>query len=255
MRRIAREIGASFNASLPLPKVPPAAYPAGMNPKQRAAETALSYLQSGMVVGLGTGSTADHFLQALAAALRDGRLKDIRGVPTSRQAERRAEHLGIPLVPLTPATRPQVTVDGADEVDPKLQLIKGLGGALLREKIVAQNSEKMVVIADASKAVTKLGTHSPLPVEVVPFAHETHDAFIRGLGAEPTLRRTADGSVYVTDNGNHIYDCRFPTGIDDAAALFATLHQRAGVVETGLFLGIAEVALIANENDVEQRHR
>lgn len=226
-----------------------------MNPKQRAAETALSYIESGMVVGLGTGSTADHFLQALAAALRDGRLKDIRGVPTSRQAERRAQHLGIPVIPLTAATRPQVTVDGADEVDPNLELIKGLGGALLREKIVAQNSDKMVVIADASKAVSKLGTHSALPVEVVPFAYETHEAFIRALGAEPTVRRTPDGSPYVTDNGNHIYDCRFPNGIDDAPTLFATLHQRAGVVETGLFLGIAQVALIADEEHVEQRHR
>ena len=225
-----------------------------MNPMQLSAEKALSYVQSGMVVGLGTGRTATLFIQVLVAALREGRLKDVRGVPTSEASDALGRRLGIPIVPLGPTTKPQVTVDGADEVDPKLDLIKGLGGALLREKIVAQNSEKMVVVADVSKVVTKLGTHTPLPVEVVPFAHETHAEFIRGLGAEPTLRVSA-GKPYVTDNGNHIYDCRFPDGIDDPAALFATLHQRAGVVETGLFLGIATVALIADDTKVEERPR
>ena len=216
----------------------------------------MAFVQSGMVVGLGTGSTADHFLQALANALKDGRLKDIQGVPTSRQSERRAMHLGIPLVPLgLQHSMPAVTIDGADEVGPNLDLIKGLGGALLREKIVAQNSGKLVVIADASKSVTKLGTHSPLPVEVAMFAHETHEAFFRALGAEPTLRKSADGSVFVTDNSNNIYDCRFPDGIADPHALEVALRQRAGVVETGLFLGIAAVAIVAGEDSIETRER
>ena len=224
-----------------------------MSPKQRAAEAALKHVRDGMVVGLGTGSTADLFLQALAGALKDGRLRDIRGVPTSRQSERRAEHLGIPLATLADCPRPDVTIDGADEVAPNLDLIKGLGGALLREKIVAQNSKKLVIIADAGKAVAKLGTKAMLPVEVVAFAHEVHEPFLRSLGATPALRRTGD-ALYVTDNGNHIYDCRF-NGIADPAALDLKLRQRAGVVETGLFVGMATAALIADEERVEERTR
>src|SRR5688500_13203024 len=150
-----------------------------MNPKQRAAEAAMAYVKDGMIVGLGTGSTSDQFHVALARALKEGRVRDIRGVPTSARAERHAVQLGIPVATLSECPRPDVTVDGADEVDPQLRLIKGLGGALLREKIVAQNSGTMVVIADAGKVVPKLGTKSPLPVEVTPFAHETHEAFFR----------------------------------------------------------------------------
>jgi ribose 5-phosphate isomerase A len=224
-----------------------------MNPKQRAAEGSLRYVHDGMVIGLGTGSTADYFLQSLAAALRDGRLTNVHGIPTSRQSERRAEHLGIPLVTLAQA-KPDVTIDGADEVDPNLNLIKGLGGALLREKIVAQNSRLHVIIADASKAVPKLGTKAPLPVEVAQFAHEVHAEFFRSLGATPALRKTPDGAPYVTDNGNYIYDCKF-SGIDDPAALDATLQVRAGVLDTGLFVGIAQVALIASDDGIEERKR
>ena len=187
---------------------------AAMNPKQRAAEAAMKFVKGGMVVGLGTGTTADQFLQALAAAIRAGKLSDIRGVPTSRQSERRARELGIPLATLAQCPHPDVTIDGADEVDPRLNLIKGLGGALLREKIVAQNSRKLVIIADSGKAVVKLGSKSMLPVEVVPFAYEIQEGFLRSAGAEPRLRRGADGQVFVTDNGNYIYDCRFK-GIED----------------------------------------
>lgn len=226
-----------------------------MNPKQRAAEAALKFVQDGMIVGLGTGSTADHFLQALSAALKVGTIRDIRGVPTSRQSERRAEALGIPLATLAQCPRPDVTIDGADEVAPNLDLIKGLGGALLREKIVAQNSGKLVIIADASKAVTRLGTHSMLPVEVVPFAHEVQEPFLRSLGAMPALRRGPDGAAFVTDNGNYIYDCRFAAGIDQPGELERHLRGRAGIVETGLFLGIAAAALIADENAVQERTR
>lgn len=224
-----------------------------MNPKQRAAEASLQFVRDGMVVGLGTGSTADYLLQALAAALRDGRLTEIRGIPTSRQSERRAQHLGIPLVSLADA-RPDVTIDGADEVDSNLNLIKGLGGALLREKIVAQNSREVIIIADASKAVPKLGTKSPLPVEVAQFAYESHVEFFRSLGAAPALRKTQDGAPYVTDNGNYIYDCKF-AGIDDPEKLSDTLRDRAGVVETGLFVNIATLALIADDNGVQERRR
>jgi ribose 5-phosphate isomerase A len=223
-----------------------------MSPKQRAAEAAMKYVRDGMVVGLGTGSTADLFLQALAAAIKEGRVRNVRGVPTSRQSERRAQHLAIPLTTLAESPHPDVTIDGADEVAPDLDLIKGLGGALLREKMVAQDSKKLVIIADAGKAVARLGTKAMLPVEVVQFAHESQEAFLRELGALPALRRTSD-ALYVTDNGNYIYDCRFPNGIDDPLKLDLALRRRAGVVETGLFVGMADVALIADEQRVEER--
>ena len=214
----------------------------------------MKFVGDGMVVGLGTGSTADLFLQALGAAIKDGRVRNVRGVPTSRQSERRAQHLGIPLTTLSECPRPDVTIDGADEVAPNLDLIKGLGGALLREKMVAQDSKTLVIIADAGKAVTKLGTKAMLPVEVVQFAHEAQEAFLRSLGATPALRRSGD-AVFVTDNGNYIYDCRFPEGIDDPAKLDLALRRRAGVVETGLFVGMAHVALVADEARVDERVR
>jgi ribose 5-phosphate isomerase A len=226
-----------------------------MNAKQRAAEAALEFVRSGSVVGLGTGSTADYFLQALAGAIREGRLSNIRGVPTSKQSERRAQHLGIPLVSLAEYPEPEVTVDGADEIDPRLDLIKGLGGALLREKIVAQNSKRLVIIADARKRVERLGTKSPLPVEVVQFAHETQERFLRTLGCVPTVRKGTDGGVFTTDNGNFIYDCRFAAGIRDARALLNALGERAGVVECGLFLDMAHVAIVATDEKVETLRR
>jgi len=230
-------------------------YLPAMNPKRRAAEAALKFLKDGMVVGLGTGSTADEFLQALSVALKTGKLKAIRGVPTSRRSQQRAEELGIPLVSLSQAARPDVTVDGADEIAPGLDLIKGLGGALLREKVVAQNSAKLVIIADSKKTVDKLGTSSALPVEVVQFAHEVQADFLKTLGAQPVLRLNADGTAMVTDNGNYIYDCRFPKGIQNPAEVEAAMRARAGIVETGLFLGMASVALIAWDDSVEERTR
>ncbi len=224
-----------------------------MNPKQRAAEAALPFIRSGMVVGLGTGSTADFFLQALGAAIKAGHVRDIVGVPTSRQSEHRAEELGIPLSTLVRSPVIDVTVDGADEIDPNLDLIKGLGGALVREKIVAQNSKQLVILADQSKAVSMLGTRAPLPVEVLPFAHESQERYFRSLGAEPTLRRVG-GMVLNTDNGNLIYDCRFAR-IDRPRELEAKLRDRAGVVGTGLFLGLATTVLIAGDEKVERRDR
>jgi ribose 5-phosphate isomerase A len=221
-----------------------------MNPKQRAGEAALSYIQSGMNVGLGTGSTADFFIAALADALRDGKLANIRGVPTSVQSEKRARELGIPLSTLAECPSLDVTVDGADEVDPFLNLIKGLGGALLREKVVAQSSKQLVIIADESKLVVKLGSKAPLPVEVAVFGHEAQELFLKSLGATPALRRKPDGSPFVTDNGNLIYDCRFPS-IPNARALDEALAHRAGIVESGLFLEMASVALIAGSGGVQ----
>ena len=225
-----------------------------MNPKQRAADAALTLLHSDMVIGLGTGSTADYFLQALATAIRDGRLRGIRGIPTSRQSERRAQHLGIPLTTFVQCPVCDVTVDGADEIDPKLNLIKGLGGALLREKIVAQNTHHLVIIADSTKEVQVLGTKGPLPVEVINWGHEAQEAYLRSLGCEPVLRRDAAGEMFITDSGNVIYDCRFPR-IDNPEQLETALRHRAGVVESGLFVGLAKTVFIADADGVRQRMR
>lgn len=222
-----------------------------MDPKQRAAEAAIAELKSGQVVGLGTGSTADFFLRALSAALREGKLRDVRGVPTSKQSERRANELGIPLAGFDSVTRIDVTVDGADEVGPKLSLIKGLGGALLREKVVAQNSEKLIIIADSTKVVPALGSKGALPVEVTTFGQEAQERFLKSLGATPRLRMDGPGKPFVTDNGNLIFDCTFGP-INDPAALELTLSRRAGIVECGLFIGLAKLALIANGDHVER---
>jgi ribose 5-phosphate isomerase A len=228
---------------------------AAMSPKQRVAEAAVAYIQSGMSVGLGTGSTAEFFIAALGAALRDGKVRDLRAVPTSVQSERQARELGIPLVTLGDCPMLDVTVDGADEIDPQLNLIKGLGGALLREKIVAQNSRKLIIIADDSKVVPKLGSKSPLPVEVAPFSHEAQARLLESLGATATLRRSSDGKIFATDNANYIYDCRFASAIADVRNLDEQLSRRAGVVESGLFLGMAALALIATPDGVQTKTR
>jgi ribose 5-phosphate isomerase A len=223
--------------------------------KEQAGEAALKHISSGMNVGLGTGSTTDYFLIALGREVRAGQLTGIRGVPTSIRSENRAKELGIPVCNLSDVPYLDVAVDGADEVDPKLQLVKGLGGALLREKIIAQAAKKFVVIADGGKKVPRLGTRSPLPVEVTTFAHDAHGLFWKSLGCDPILRKTPDGKTYVTDNGNYIYDCRFPTGIEDPTATEMKLLKHAGIVDTGLFLNIASVVLIASESGVEELTR
>jgi ribose 5-phosphate isomerase A len=180
-----------------------------------------------------------------------GRWRRIVGVPTSEDTFRRATALGIPLATLEEQPRIDLTIDGADEVDPRLRLIKGLGAALLREKVVASVSARMVVVADASKRVERLGTKAPLPVEVDRFALAAVEPFLRALGADPVLRRTPAGEELVTDGGHLIYDCRFPDGIADPEALEARLNGRPGVLETGLFLGMATAAVIATDAGVE----
>lgn len=223
--------------------------------KRQAAERALEYVESGMVLGLGTGSTVAHFLDLLAAKLSRGALSDIVGVPTSIWTGREARKAGIELIGLADREKVDLTVDGADEVSPDLDLIKGMGGALLREKMVAQASNHVVIIADGSKAVDRLGTVSPLPVEVVEWAPGTHAKFLEGLGAEVRTRRSDDGLPLRSENGNIVLDCRFPDGIDDPAALDAALQSRAGVVETGFFLGLADVAILAFADGIELRER
>ena len=206
--------------------------------KRRAAIEAAGRVESGTIVGLGTGSTAAFVVEEIARRLRTGEIARILGIPTSVATQRQAEGLGIPLSTLDEHPVVDLTIDGADEVDPDGQLIKGLGGALLREKMVATASRRMVIVVDASKLVDRLGTRAPLPVEVVTFASGVHAAAIRALGAEPELRRTPAGQPHRTDEGHVILDCRFANGIADPHAVQAALRSRPGVVETGLFLDL-----------------
>jgi len=218
--------------------------------KALAGAEAAEAVSPGMRLGLGTGSTVAFFLRALGRRVQGGELPGIVGVPTSERTEREAGELGIPLSTLEKVGFLDLTVDGADEVDPELDLIKGLGGALLREKMVAQATRHMIIIVDRSKLVDRLGTRSPLPVEVVPFSWESHLPFFETLGARAVLREVSDGRPFSTDNGNLILDCHFPQGIGDPSGLQDALANRAGVVESGLFLGMANEVLVGGEGDV-----
>lgn len=213
--------------------------------KRRAAERAIEYVESGMVVGLGTGSTARHVIDVLGEKLSAGTLRDIAAVPTSTATAAHARTAGIPLRDLDDVRQLDIALDGADEVDPRLDLIKGLGGALLWEKIVASAATRFIVVIDESKLVRRLGERAPVPVEVVPFGWRTLlDRFERA-GAHPSLRLRADGAAFRTDGGHLIVDCAFPQGIADAAATERALRAPAGVVETGLFLGMTSAVVVA----------
>jgi len=201
------------------------------------------------VVGLGTGSTAIFATRRIAKLLRDGILKNVVGFATSNFVWEQAQHLGIPLMDQAMPLKIDVTIDGADEVDPKLNLIKGGGGALFREKIVAQASDREIIIVDDSKLSPCLGTKHTLPVEVSSFGWQSQLRFLESLGARATIRSTDDGSQFVTDSGNMILDCDFGP-IADAADLAAKLGARAGIVEHGLFLGIASDVIVAGESGV-----
>jgi ribose 5-phosphate isomerase A len=218
--------------------------------KRAAAARAVEFIASDTAVGLGTGSTVRPLLDLLAERLRDGRLKDIVAVPTSEDTAARCRALGIPLVTLDEVPELAVAIDGADEVSPRLDLIKGMGGALLREKLVAKAARRFVVVADESKLVRRLGTRAPLPVEVVTFGWSTQLPFLEHLGATAALRRGPDGSPFVTDNGNYLVECRFPRGIADPPALARALARRTGIVEDGLFLRIARAAVVAGARGV-----
>jgi ribose 5-phosphate isomerase A len=208
------------------------------NPKRLAAEQAASRVRSGTVIGLGTGSTAAYAVEAIGRRIAAGDLTDVIGIPTSRATQELASHCGIPLTTLNDHTSIDLTIDGADEVDPAGNLIKGGGGALLWEKIVAAATREYLIIVDPAKLVDRLGAGFPLPVEVMPFGWRTHVAAIEALGAYPALRTADDGSPFTTDGGHYILDCRFDGGIDDPGVVDRTLIARPGVVETGLFLGM-----------------
>lgn len=203
--------------------------------KKAAAEAACAYVETDTIVGLGTGSTADWAVKHLGERIKQG--LRIRGVPTSIKTETLARQVGIPLIDLNDVESIDVTIDGADEVDPKLDLIKGLGGALLREKIVASLTKRQIIVVDPSKIVQKLGTKSPLPVEVLPFGYKVVERRLTREGFQPTLR-AKEGKPVVTDNGNLVLDVKFPHGIDDPRGLERTLNTIPGVVENGMFLGM-----------------
>lgn len=222
--------------------------------KQEAAEYAVQFVQSGMVVGLGTGSTAIFATRRIAKLLKDGTLKNIVGFATSKFVWEQAQQSGIPLMEQAMLSKIDLTIDGADEVDPKLNLIKGGGGALFREKIVAQASEREIIIVDDSKLSPCLGTHHTLPVEVNPFGWQSQMRFLQSLGARATIRCNADGAQFVTDSGNMILDCDFGL-IADPTDLAAKLGARAGIVEHGLFLGIASDVIVASESGVRHLKR
>jgi ribose 5-phosphate isomerase A len=214
--------------------------------KEAAARASLRFIKDGQIVGLGTGSTAAYFIQLLGERVKNG--LRIRGIPTSDRSREQAAGLGIPLTTFDECQQIDVTVDGADEVDNQLCLIKGGGGALLREKIVASATKHLVIVVDASKRVPVLGRF-PLPVEVIKFSQALVAKRIAALGADVQLRRDAKGNPYLTDENNYILDCRFGQ-IPDAALLARQLSDMPGVVEHGLFIDMASVVLVASGSEV-----
>jgi len=226
-----------------------------MNLKQQAAQKALEYVQSGMVLGLGTGSTTAHFVDILGQQLRSGELTDICGVPTSQDTAAQAQKLGIPLTTLAERPHLDLAVDGADQVDPQLNLIKGLGRALLREKLVEIHAERLVVIVDDSKLVTRLGSKGPLPVEIVQFEAAATINWLNTLGSRAELWLEDNGEPAVTDNGNYLARCWFEDGIPDSYQLAQVLAERPGVVEHGLFLDMADTVIVASSQGLRLMER
>ncbi|MEH7386078.1 ribose-5-phosphate isomerase RpiA [Bacillus sp. JJ1521] len=207
-----------------------------MNEKKEVGEKAIDYIKDGMVVGLGTGSTVFYTITKLGELVQKG--LSIKGIPTSKETEKLANEVGIPLISFDEVEQIDVAIDGADEVDPNLNLIKGGGGALLREKIIANAAKTFIVVADPDKNVSKLGSF-PLPVEVLPFGVEMTKKKIQELGLSPHLRQ-AHGNPFRTDNGNYILDCRF-TDRTNLKELERELNLVPGVIENGLFLGMTDI--------------
>ena len=231
-----------------------------MNFKQQAADQAFSYVESGMVIGLGSGSTTTYFIEMLGEKLKNGDIHNIAGVPTSAETAQLAHALGIKLVSLAdlahdiPVPTLDLAVDGADEIDPHLNLIKGLGHALLREKIVESHARQFIVIAEESKLVPCLGK-GPLPVEIVQFEAETHVRWLNSLGCKAELWLDQGGTPLVTDNGNYLARGWFPEGISDPDSLARALADHPGIVEHGLFLNMADLVIIAGPEGIQLKER
>ncbi len=222
--------------------------------KEAAALKAVEFVEPGMIVGLGFGSTAIYAVREIARKMAEGELDGFIGIPTALQVEREARELGIPLTTLDEHPQVDLTIDGADEVDPQFDLIKGGGGALLREKIVAQASRREIIVVDESKLSDNLGTHFALPVEVIPFGWAPEAAYLESLGASVALRRTENGEPTVTDQGNWLIDAEFGP-IEDPAALSDQLDRRPGVAAHGLFLGLATDLIVGGGDGVRHVKR
>ena len=218
--------------------------------KQVAAEKAVEFVKNDMLLGLGTGSTTLFALKKISALLKEGKLKNIKGIPTSVQTERAAIELNIPLSSLIEFPEVDLTIDGADEVDHNLNLIKGGGGALLREKIIAQASKMEIIIVDETKMSSKLGKKWAVPVEVIPFALGSIEYFLRDLGAEIKIRVNEDNLPYLTDEKNLIIDANFGV-IENPSELADKLNARAGIVEHGLFVGLAHKVISASDSGIK----
>ncbi len=218
--------------------------------KREAAEYAVEFIQSGMTVGLGTGSTAAFAVRRIAEFYASGRLRDIVVFATSNGVSREAEKLGLPMLGEDLPREIDVTIDGADEVDPDLNLIKGGGGALLREKIAAQASRREIIIVDEGKLSSQLGTYFPVPVEVLPYGWRSQARYIASLGGDPALRMLSGADPFRTDQGNLILDCGFGP-IADLAGLAHKLEARAGIIEHGLFLHLAHDVIVAGRQGIK----
>ena len=222
--------------------------------KQAAAERAVDWIESGMVVGLGSGSTAVFAIRRIGVLLGAGTLRDLLGVPTSSASEAEARRLRIPIAEVGWQGAIDVTIDGADEVDPALDLIKGAGGALLHEKVVAQASRRVIIVADETKLSVRLGTRSEIPVEVLAFGWRSQARYLESLGARVSVRSQPDGAPFTTDEGNLILDCAFGP-VARPSELAAALDGRAGIVEHGLFLGLATDLIVAGVSGITHRKR
>src|SRR5690625_695307 len=219
--------------------------------KKRVGEAVVKYIKDGMKIGLGSGSTMFYTVQKLGERVKEEGL-NIVGIPTSRETAEWAQKFGVPLTDFSNIQQLDIAIDGADEVDPNLQLIKGRGGALLREKVVADAAKEIYVIVDASKTVDHLGAF-PLPVEVVPFGWEVTATKVARLGCDPILRRK-DGEIFVTDNGNYILDCNF-NKILEPKKLQIDLKSLVGVVETGLFMNMTTKLLVGKDGEVIEKSK
>ena len=222
---------------------------------QQSALRALEEVRNGMILGLGSGRTATHFIDFLGEKLRSGELLDIRGVPTSEASAARAGQWGIPLISLAQVSELDLAVDGADEVDPSLNLIKGLGRALLREKIVEIHTKRLVIVVDESKLSPRLGLKCPVPAEIVPFEAEVQLRWLDRLGSRAEFYREEDGQIIRTDNGNWMALCWFDGGIPDPVEVARQIADRPGIVEHGLFLDMADRVIVACADGVRSLER
>lgn len=223
--------------------------------KKQVAVYASRFVRSGTTIGLGSGSTMAFFIRALGQRLQSGELRKVLAVPTSERTAQQAHSAGIPLTTLDDHSQIDVAIDGADEVDADLNLIKGLGRALLREKVVATYAHSFIIIVDVSKLVSRLGTRGPLPLELDPFGAGAQLRWIETVGCRAELWRDEDGTPFLTDNGNQLARCWFEEGISEPESLARDLESRPGIVEHGLFLNMATKVIVADEGRVRELER